>query len=352
MTPPAEPAPPPIRDPVATPVSRISELESRLKSEGRQPELLVELAEALLETGQREKATVCLGEALEGYEQQGQYWEAGRVLDELLRLNVNDFRAHQKRVELALRAGDRSGLIEAYLGLADCLDRTDASNKARAVYQRVLELDPQNRRAASALEMFVEEEAAPAEAEPAATQSATPARAARDYVDLGSLVLEEDAEGKDTRFRIPATDPKSEADVNFSEMLSQFKSMVAETIEEEDAASHYDLGCAYRDMGLIDEAIAEFQIAARGLEYRLRAIEMLGACFVDKGDQRIALKVLTRALQVPGHKDEELVGIFYAMGRSYEDLGDARHALEWYERVLGCDVHFKDVAQRVAALRQ
>ncbi len=336
---------------VITPVDRVGELESRLRAEGRQPGLLVELAEALLETGGDDKATLCLNQALDLYEQQGQYREAERVVDELLRLNVNDVLAYQKRVELAFRSRDQGGLIEAYLGLADCLDRTDAGNKARAVYARVLELDPANRRAAAALEMFGEESTT---AEPAAERPATRAAAAasEEFVDLGSLVLEKaGSERRSTRFRVPATDPQSEADVNFAALLDQFKSMVSEAIEEEDAASHYDLGVAYKEMGLIDEAIAEFQVAARGIEYRLRAIEMLGACFSEKDEPRIALKVLSRALQVRGYRDEDLIGIFYAMGRAYEALGESASALEWYERVVGCDVGFKDVTRRVAALR-
>ena len=340
------PAPPVAKAP-PTPAERIAVIESRMASEGKQPGLLVELAEALLETGGREKATFCLSEAAELYEQQGDAGGAGRVVDELLRLDVNDVRAYQKRVELCLRAGDRAGLVEAYLGLADCLDRTDAGNKARAVYARVLELDPGNGRAAAALEMFGAE---PSAAEPVVAGAGQEAPGS-EYIDLGSLVVEEEKREKSTRFRIPAADPQSEADVNFSEMLKQFKSKVAENIEEEDASSHYDLGVAFKEMGLIDEAIAEFQIAARGAEYRLRAIEMLGACFLEKEDFRIALKVLGRALQVPDYRDEELVGIFYAMGRAYESLGERPTAVEWYERVLGCDVGFKDVSQRVASLR-
>ncbi|KPK79558.1 MAG: hypothetical protein AMS25_12255 [Gemmatimonas sp. SM23_52] len=347
-----EPAEQPLtQEPVVTPADRIAELESRLRAEGQRPEFLVELAEALLETGNDDRATLRLSQALDIFERQGQYREAERVIDELLRLDVNNMLAYQKRVELAFKTGDRAGLIEAYLGLADCLDRSDASNKARAVYARVLELDPANRRAAAALEMFGEE---PAAVKPAAeAPAAAPATSAPEgYVDLGSLVIEPDArKRRTTRFRVPATDPKSEADVNFSALLDQFKSMVSEAIEEEDAASHYDLGVAYKEMGLIDEAIAEFQIAARGTEYRLRAIEMLGACFSEKGEERIALKVLGRALQVEDYRDEDLIGIFYAMGRAYEALGESTSALEWYERVVGCDVNFRDVARRVAALR-
>ncbi len=338
---PEEQETPPITPP--TPAERVAMFEARIAAEGRQPDLLVEMAEALLETGGRDRATFCLGEAADIYEQQGRYGEASRVLEEMLRLNVNDVRAYQKRVELALKAADRNALIDAYLGLADCLDRTDAGNKAIVVYSRVLELDPQNPRAAAAVEMLGPEPET-------SSVGSTDGSSSDDYVDLGSLIAGERGD-KSTRFVVPTSDPESEADVNFSDMLSQFKSKVAENIEEEDATSHYDLGVAFKEMGLIDEAIAEFQIAARGMDYRLRAIEMLGSCFLEKEDFRIALKVLGRALQVPDYKDEDLVGVFYAMGRAYEALGEVERALEWYERVLGCDVSFKDVTDRVAALR-
>ncbi len=323
---------------------RVAELEERLRTEGRDPGTLFELGEALLEVGDRERGAERLSEAAELYEAQGALRQVGRVLDELLRLDLNDLRLYQKRVELATKSGDRSRLIEAYLDLADCLDRTDAGNKARTVYTRVLDLDPTNHRASTALEMLGAETAANGEA-------SRQAAGGNNYVDLRSLVIEEERSANSTRFTVPTSDPQSEADVNFSEMLDQFKSKVAEAIEKEDASSHYDLGCAFRDMGLIDEAVAEFQIAARTHEYRLRAIEMLGACFLEKKDYRIALKVLSRALQVAGYRDEELVGIFYALGLANEALGHSATALEWYERVIGCDVGFKDAAERVAALR-
>ena len=219
-------------------------------------------------------------------------------------------------------------------------------DKARAVYVRVLDLDPANVRALAAVEMLGDSSESTEAAGAAAKASGS-----GDYVDLGSLVLEEGSDSLSTRFVMSAGDPQSEDEVNFSEMLSQFRSKVAETIEEEDASSHYDLGVAFKEMGLLDEAIAEFQVAARGLEYRLRAIEMLGACFMEKEDYQIALKVLGRALQVAGYKDEDLVGIFYALGRAHEALGETDRSIEWYERVLGCDVDFRDVADRVSALR-
>ena len=331
------------------PPDHVAELRGRLESDGRAPDILVEFADALLEVGGREEATGCLREALGLYSADGQLNEASSVIAELLQLDINDLTAHQKRVELALRGQNPATLIEAYLALADCLDRTESGNKARIVYARVVELDPINRRALAALELFGDE-AAPAVPGSEAGVETAAANASSDFVDLAALVREEQ-EVKSTRFTVPTVDPTSEGEVNFSEMLSQFKSKVAEAIEDEDASSHYDLGVAFKEMGLLDEAIAEFQIAARGLDYRLRAIEMLGTCFVEKQEYAIALKVLGRALQMGQYRDEELIAIFYTMGSAYEALGYSDRALEWFERVMGCDVNFADAAQRVANLR-
>ncbi len=128
-----------------------------LESAGAEPELLIALAEALLETGERERAIRHLAKRLRRTKPRA-LRRARRVVDELLQLDVNDVRAYQKRVELALMAKDREGLISAYLDLADCLDRTDATNKARIVVARVLEIDPMNRRARQALELLGSEE--------------------------------------------------------------------------------------------------------------------------------------------------------------------------------------------------
>ncbi len=331
-----------ITEPAEPQVDRAALLRSQLESKGRTPDLLGEYADALLEVGEREQATEALREALGLFEASDQFADAGRIVSELLRLDLNDLRAHQKRVELALQARDLPTLLDAYLDLADCLDRTDAGDRARAVFARVLELDPDNSRAHAALELLGDESVVPPIPTPPVSA------AADDYIDLGSLVLDEEV--KSTRFKVAASEPQSEGEVNFSDMLNQFKAKVAENIGEEDTASHYDLGIAYKEMGLLDEAIAEFQIAARNLDYRLRAIEMLGVCFLEKQEYGIGLKVLYRAAQGQ-YRDEELIGIFYNMGLAFQALGEGQRALESFERVMGCDMNFADVAQRVAALR-
>jgi tetratricopeptide (TPR) repeat protein len=169
------------------------------------------------------------------------------------------------------------------------------------------------------------------------------------YIDLGAFLTEDDEEVS-TRFRVQETAPTGDEDRDFAELLSQFKSKVQEHLPPEDAAAHYDLGLAFKEMGLIDEAIGEFQIALRAGHMRLRVYEELGQCFLEKEQYTIAAKVLSRALEMKYDDELELLGVYYHLGRAYEALGKRDEARDAYERVLGMDINFGDVTDRLARL--
>jgi tetratricopeptide (TPR) repeat protein len=168
------------------------------------------------------------------------------------------------------------------------------------------------------------------------------------YVDLGSMFAEDATES--TRFRIHEALPTGDEDQDFAELLSRFKEKVAEHLPPEDAAAHYDLGLAFKEMGLIDEAIAEFQVALRTGHMRLKVYEELGYCFLHKRQYNIAEKVLRQALQLEYGHELELLGIYYQLGRAYEAMGHLEQARDAYERVLGMDLHFQDTSERLARL--
>lgn len=255
----------------------------------------------------------------------GRLDDAATAVDQLVGLRPDDPAAHQKRVEIAVRLGDERRLIEAYLGLGDHLSRGGATAKARAVYEQVLERDPGNERAVDAL--------AAAEAE---------------AVDVAGLV---DAQlgGQGDAAEDPATSVEGPAD-EFAEILTEFKSKVSTSMPADDPRAHYDLGLAYKEMELLDEAIDELEIALQAGEDPLRVYEELGQCYMLKGDYANALKVLNRASSVPDRDPVERVGVFYHLGRCYEELGDVGAAKRAYEAVMGADTHFRDVAERLAAL--
>ncbi len=274
----------------APPTPTLSDLEERVFDDPDDPETHRALGEALIASGESERGAGELDLAIAAYEAREDWQHAVDVVHELTRLEPNAVRHYQKMVELAYRTGDRGRLLDSYLELADGLMRAGAMDKALAVYRRVLEHDTGNQRALVALQTLapVEEvepppepgpqpapapREAPAAAKPAAASTPPPGPVAPaskprrpaadgDFIDLGALILEESGP-RDTRMRVEDEEPTGDEQHDFNEMLSQFKRGIDENIDAEDFQSHYDLGVAFKEMGLLDEAIAEFQKALR-----------------------------------------------------------------------------------------
>jgi tetratricopeptide (TPR) repeat protein len=335
----------------------LDELENRVADDPDDPALHRALGEALMEAGDRERGLEELDIALELHEHGEDWRHAESLAEEILRLDPNSVRHHQKLVEFAFRRGAKDRLAEAYLGLADALFRTGAAERARAVYQRVMEHDPDNERAQlglQTLEPTAPGPAAPAEPEaPAAEEPAAAAAApSSDFVDLGALVFEEEISVpvKDTRMRIEEEEPTGDEQKDFEEMLSQFKKGIEQNVDEEDWQAHYDLGIAFKEMGLLDEAISSFQKALRSQQGRLRAAEALGLCFFEKGQFSVAGTVLRRAVETERGGDEGMIGLLYWLGRCEQEQGRTAEALGSYQRVFAIDIKFQDVSERVKDL--
>lgn len=258
------------------------------------------------------------------------YGRAAEEVGALLIETPGEIRLHQVHVELAERSGDHALRLGAYLSLANALEESGGLAKAAAIYEHVLEIEPGHAAARQALD--------------AIERKRTP-----QYVDLKSL-LELDRPSGETRYFVNEDNPTGDEDRDFAAVLSQFKAKLAEHVAPEDAEAHYDLGLAFKEMGLLDEAIEQFQVALRTGDGRLRVYEELGDCFVQKGQFSVAVKLLERALQVPVKDEMDRVGLYYYLGAANEQLGRTDQARDSYERVLGLDMTFRDVAARLARL--
>ena len=362
----------------------LDDLRARANADSGNPSLRRALAEALFERGHRDEGLAELEMAMIGFERANDLEGASSIADEIIRLNPNSVRHHQKRVEYAFRTNDRSRLVDAYLELADALFRSGQADKARTVYQRVLELAPEEIRAQAALSAFIDPAAAPnagrkphpgpdrksvgtpersgvfrrytgeskrePEPEPAKVEPKIPTDPAG-FVNLGEWIRDDD-QPKSTRMVVQEQAPTGNEEADFADMLRAFKQGVAQNVEEEDHQAHYDLGVAYKEMGLVDEAIAEFQKALRGPRDRVRAYESLGQCFLEKSQFQVAATLLSRALIEPGHNDEQLVGVLYLLGYCHEALQQWPEALVYYQRVFAVDIEFRDVSDRISALER
>jgi tetratricopeptide (TPR) repeat protein len=182
-----------------------------------------------------------------------------------------------------------------------------------------------------------------------------PARSDDEFVDLNEWLLEGEPP-KNPRMTA-SEEEKAAGDVqtDFSEMLETFKAGVAANVDESDSDSHYDLGVAYMEMGLFDDAIAQCQKAMRGdatPERRVRAYESLGQSFIEKNQYQVAISSLGGALNESGLNETKLVGVLYLLGYASEKLAQWQDAERYYRRVFAVDIHFRDVGERLKRAEQ
>ena len=144
-------------------------------------------------------------------------------------------------------------------------------------------------------------------------------------------------------------DPAS-MQVSVEEVLSQFKKGVAETVAEDDAATHYDLGIAYREMGLLDDAISEFNLASRAPAKTADARYLVGLTFMDKGDFQEALGAFESAMAAPNVKNEQRAASEYQRGVCFATLSQGKDALRAFKRAKQLGTTATDVDRRVQKL--
>lgn len=251
-----------------------------------------------------------------------------------------DVAVPQRMVETAFRLNDDGIMARAYLALAEALQQSGAGSKAKGVYQQVLAIEPDNAAAIEGLE-----------AAGGATRRVQEVASAEDYVDLGAMILDDDEGEKTTRFTVAYEEPSGDEAADFKKMLSQFKEKVAENFDASDVKAHHDLGTAYKEMGLLDEAIEEFQQALRASADHLPTYELLGQVFMEKGEPEAAVNTLSRALKVDWLVEDDLIGIYYHLGRAFEEVGKRSEAVEYYDKVFALDINFADVTDRLRTLR-
>jgi len=143
------------------------------------------------------------------------------------------------------------------------------------------------------------------------------------------------------------------------EVFEDFRAELGEMgAEDEDLETHYNLGIAFREMGLLDEAISEFQKVAKASErgrpfrYTMQCCTLLGLAFVEKGQPGIAAIWYERALLTPNMDPESILALRYDLGMAQESAGEMEAALKSFSQVYAMNIDYRDVAERIAALQK
>ena len=142
--------------------------------------------------------------------------------------------------------------------------------------------------------------------------------------------------------------PLTDADfqVSFADVFDAFKKGVEKQIDQEDFETHYNLGIAYKEMGLLDDALLEFKLTMRSPEHEVNALTMMGLCELALGHAEAALQHFMDGLASPHLAKHQTVALRYEVGLAYEGMGRFAEAAKFYEKALAMDPGFRDVGAR------
>ena len=170
-----------------------------------------------------------------------------------------------------------------------------------------------------------------------------------DFFDLAAELEEE--LGADAMARVDGDVSSLESqEGTLEEIIEGFKQGVADHLSEEDYETHFNLGIAYREMGLLDEAIGEFQVASKDEAHLADSAGMLGMCFMEKGLPELAIRWYKKGLEASEISEEATLGLLYDLASTYESMGEPESAYRTFVEIYGINTNFRDVAGKMQEL--
>ena len=281
-------------------------------------------ARTLLAQGEREQAAEALLRAAQAWEANGGLDQAAAIFQELSRSPQASERLYRLWLGNCER---RQQWIEAAGVCCELGDFALAAQEPAAAHEWFVQArayDPNSDKAARRLERLS---------------------------DWGKRAQIEEVDLRADRVTVSQRMPE-ELDVDLSELLTAFQAGVREQVEADDASSHYDLGMTYRQMGLLDEAVAEFRLAARDPAFSIKCTDMLGRCLLERGDFGAAIAEFERGLALPGVTADSALSFKYSLGLVLEASGRSMEALEQFEAVFNAQPNYPDVAAKIRELRR
>ena len=141
------------------------------------------------------------------------------------------------------------------------------------------------------------------------------------------------------------------SDVDVDQVFEKFRAGIRSQVSENDSATHYDLGVAYKEMGLIADAIHEFELAARDAQRECNCFAMIGMVYLEQNQLDRAAESYVRALSASNKTVEQEMNLYYDLGTVYEMKGKSQDALYYFQKIARRDPGYRDIAERIAGLQ-
>jgi len=190
------------------------------------------------------------------------------------------------------------GMIDSYYKLADLYYKRGLFGEARLQYHKILEIDPKDKKARDGLQMIER-------------------KAAKTTVPEKKVV----------------EDTTRERDPVWNAILQELQRQLSAQLREDDYQTHYHLGIAFKEMGLVQKAIEEFKISLADTDLEFYGYLMLGMCYREMGNYDEAIEYLKKGLKIKPLVTKQYEDLYYQLGLTFEEGGQTKDALEAFNKV-------------------
>jgi tetratricopeptide (TPR) repeat protein len=312
----------------------------------------LKLAEIYQKAGDKKKAIYEYLVAAEIFLKNNFYARAMAIYKQVPKQDPSLDHVYLKIADIYKNMGFMGDAFAQYRILLQHYDSLGHKEKALEVMALMADLDPRKTGVKEKIEILKQAASLPKTAV-APTQKIEPARqvprkeiSGGDYFDLGAELEDlEPAEIKD--YKEIATLEKI---YGFEEIFKELKETSGPSAV--DPNFNYNMGVASREMGFIDDAIEQFQLALEGGQNPFEAANMLGLCYKEKGSLDRAAEALEKAMEIKSVSPERLLEVKYELGLIYREQGKLQEALVFLQQIAEVDKGFRDTSLEIAKIRQ
>lgn len=279
------------------------------------------------------------------YEKSGDHVRAQQILQEAARISPGDERLAGFELPLEtsiISAAEEGASLEQYqeeLAEADFYAKQGLVQEAREILEKLQARLPGNEEIGHRLTSL--------------SQIMEPG--VQEGIEEAHVIPQETGFGEGEIFEPQEIEPQEiqepELDNDVMDIFNEFKKGIENELEEEDYETHYNLGIAYKEMGLLDDAIREFQTAKNDSNKFVSSSNMLGLCYMEKGLYSLAIEVFRSAVANMKTQDESYWAMKYDLAEAYEKDGKAKDALELYTEVYGWNSKFRSVSDKISHVK-
>ncbi|MFQ5900178.1 MAG: tetratricopeptide repeat protein [Thermodesulfobacteriota bacterium] len=288
------------------------------------------LANSLYDRGFVEDAVVEFEAVAERFIEKGDPDNAEKIYRKLLEGGVDKVKTLKGLLKVYKLANKNGALLEICKKLLRLYREAGLEEDSKDICRDILKIDPQDK---DALAMLAEE----------------------DKESVDSLITTLEIDDEDMIEVLPEEYVDLVAELGLeeetpSEMGAEMPGYRGEqTSEEGDLETHYYMGVAYMETGLLDEAIKEFETASDSPKVVFDSYVRLGLCYMRKKEPREAIKYFKMGLNIP-RNTKDRYSLFYELGLAYEALGERDKALEFFKEIEKEDRDFREVRMKIEAL--